>query len=163
MQLKLHENTLGKYIRRFNESGIIGLTDQRHGPDESSQWLTIDMKTEASSLYNSNPNFSYSEIARIISRKYNRNIDHKSIKRIIQEGETFLKFQKKIRWRTGTLLLSIPILSWILTCHSRQGKNHWTIRIWMEGFRHQYSTQYQSSHNLPLEKAFWRTRHYWTI
>ena len=97
MQLKLHENTLGKYIRRFNESGIIGLTDQRHGPDESSQWLTIDMKTEAFSLYNSNPNFSYSEIARIISRKYNRNIDHKSIKRIIQEGETFLKFQKKIR------------------------------------------------------------------
>ena len=97
IQLKLHENTLSKYVCRFNKLGIIGLTDHRHGPNESSQWLTIDIKTEAFSLYNANPNFSYSEIAKIVSQKYNRNIDHKSIKRIIQESEAFLNRQKKTR------------------------------------------------------------------
>lgn len=94
-QLSLHENTLSKYIRRFNEAGILGLADQRHGPKESSQWLTMEIKAEIFSLYNANPNFSYREIARIVSEKYNRNIDHKSIKRIIQEGEVFLQHQKK--------------------------------------------------------------------
>jgi len=95
MKLELHENTLGKYIRRFNEHGVMGLADQRHGPNESSQWLTVDMKTEAFALYNANPNFSYSEIAKIVSQRYNRNIDHKSIKRVIQESEAFLRCQKK--------------------------------------------------------------------
>jgi hypothetical protein len=28
MKLELHENTLGKYIRRFNEHGVMGLADR---------------------------------------------------------------------------------------------------------------------------------------
>jgi len=97
-QLKLHKNTLSKYITRFKEHGILGLADQRHGPKESNQWLTIEMKAEAFSLYNANPHFSYREIARIISVKYNRNVDYKSIQRVIDEGLSFLQHQKKF-WR----------------------------------------------------------------
>ena len=95
IKLKLHQNTLSKYITRFKEHGMLGLADQRHGPKESSQWLTIEMKAEAFSLYNANPNFSYREIARIISEKYHRNVDYKSIQRVIDEGLSFLQHQKK--------------------------------------------------------------------
>lgn len=105
-QIGIHHNTISKYLKQFREEGLLGLVNHRHAPEHTSQMLPIEIKAELFSLYNANPAFSYREIARIVSEKYHRNIDHKSVKKVIHEGEAYIQYQKKTEMNTITLDLN---------------------------------------------------------
>jgi transposase len=92
--LQLHEQTLAKYLRRFDKKGYAGLLDQRHSSSGRKEELSEAQQAHLVILRVAYAGFSLRELATIVGREHDHTIDHKTVSRILRQYESLFTFSQ---------------------------------------------------------------------